>query len=156
MTDFLARCLDLDLPALVLIFLLLWFLYIFAKIQRSDNGFDMKQMLCDADGKPSLTRLGNMVAIGISSWAVMFHVIHTNGKLDSTFLIGYLAVYAGAQTANKFFESRSQSNTNTDRVSFGSYQNNGFGPNGFGTGGQVQPRDPAPRFDPESLEGYQR
>jgi hypothetical protein len=96
----------LDFPAVVLglIFILgIWVLWQTQKDPK--NNFDFTDMLRDENGKPSAYRLAIFVCLAVSTWAIMYMVIATEGKLDTWIFVWYIAIWSGAKVAEKAIEA---------------------------------------------------
>lgn len=95
---------NINFPAIVLIVLLAFTFWVFRKAQANPaNGFDLTDMLKDENGKASSMRFSVLVAMAISSWAIMTMVI--NNQLDPTAFIGYIAFWSSSAVAAKFVEA---------------------------------------------------
>lgn len=93
----------MDIPAMVLLVLLFAGWGVVKKAQ-SRTDFDFAQMLKDDNGKESVSRLGALTAIAVSSWAVMYDTIHSQAA-DHAILGIYLAVWSGTKIADKFADA---------------------------------------------------
>jgi hypothetical protein len=97
---------NIDFPALVFVALLILGVWVLKKAQDDPhNGFDVKQMLLDDNGKPSSFRLGTLVSMAASTWALMYHVLSTQGKLDIWVFLGYTLIWSGSTVASKLVDA---------------------------------------------------
>lgn len=97
---------NIDFPALVFVALLIMGVWVLKKAQDDPhNGFDVKQMLLDDNGKPSSFRLGTLVSMAASTWALMYHVLSTQGKLDIWVFLGYSGIWSGSTVASKLVDA---------------------------------------------------
>ena len=94
----------IDFPALVLILVFALGAYVIYQTHRADNGFDFSDMLRDTEGKASSARLAMFVCLGISSWGVMYMIVHT-GTIDSLLFLGYTAIWSGQKVAEKAIDA---------------------------------------------------
>lgn len=71
--------------------------------QRSDDEFDLRMLIVDSTtGKVSLFKLGQLVALGVSTWAL---VHETRRGFLTEWLFGlYMISWAGVNIANKLTE----------------------------------------------------
>lgn len=95
---------NFNFPAIVFCILLTVGLWVLWRAQKDPgNNFDLKEMLRDAEGKPSAMRFGVFVALATSTWAMMTMVIANT--LDPTIFLGYVGFWTGGAVANKFVEA---------------------------------------------------
>ena len=92
----------IDVPAAVLAVVLLGGVWICYKAQQRED-FDFADMLRDDAGKPSALRLGVIVAIAMSSWALAYDTINGN-ELDIQVFVAYLVIWSGAKIAEKLID----------------------------------------------------
>lgn len=93
-----------DIPATVLIALLVAGAFVIFKAQQKDN-FDFAQMLTDDSGKPSAMRLAVFVCLAASTWALIKVVMTSNDPKESfNFYMAYIAVWSGAKIVEKLLD----------------------------------------------------
>lgn len=82
----------LDIPSITLAVMLCggW---IMVRSASEQGHYDFAKMLKDENGNESITKLGTLASLIVSSWIVMFQVMHTE-KGDPTILLIYLSVWA--------------------------------------------------------------
>lgn len=90
-----------DTYALLLIALL--FALVLIMWQRTDDGFDLRHLIVDsATGRVSLFKIGQLVALIVSTWAL---VHETRRGFLTEWLFGlYMLSWTGANIANKVTE----------------------------------------------------
>lgn len=97
---------NIDFPALVFVALLVLGVWVLKRAQDDPhNGFDVKQMLLDDNGKASAFRLGTLVSMAASTWALMYHVMYTKGSINSMVLLGYTVIWSGSSVASKLVDA---------------------------------------------------
>lgn len=105
----------LDLPALLLVAVMILTFYVLYRIQRNpDNNFDFSDMFRDETGKPSAARVMVLICGGVSSWLLMYMVIHNeDSKIDPIFFGLYLGAWSGTALASKWMDlSKMNANAN--------------------------------------------
>lgn len=113
--------LNIDFPAVILMLILVLGLWVVHKTQANpNNNFDFTDMLRDEKGKPSTYRLAIFVCLAVSTWAVMYMAIATEGKLDTWIFAWYITVWSGAKVAEKGIEAYASSRTQTSGNGFAS------------------------------------
>lgn len=95
---------NINFPAVILLVLLGFAFWAFRKAHNAPgNSFDLKDLFKDDQGRVSSMRFSLLVAMAISSWAIMVMVL--NNQLDPTAFIGYIAFWSGSAVASKFVEA---------------------------------------------------
>lgn len=90
-----------DTYALVLMALV--FTLILSRWQRCDDNFDLRDLIVDTvSGKVSLFKLGQLVALAVSTWALVYET--RRGHLTEWLFGFYMVAWAGANIANKVTE----------------------------------------------------
>jgi len=105
----------LDLPALLLVAVMGLMCYVLWCIQRNpDNNFDFADMFRDESGKPSAARVMVLICGGVSSWLLMYMVIHSDeSRIDPMFFGLYLGAWSGTALASKWMDlSKLNANAN--------------------------------------------
>jgi hypothetical protein len=83
----------------VLALLVLWI------IQRRNDNFDLRWVIADEQTKqPSIHKVGQLTALVMSTWLLVYLTLHD--KMDGTYFTTYMAIWAGAQVANKWLTSK--------------------------------------------------
>jgi hypothetical protein len=70
----------------------------------STHPLDVRDALINADGKFSLSKLGQLVAMVTSTWIMIFQT--RAGTLTEAFLTAYLITWAGANALSKYTASK--------------------------------------------------
>ncbi len=96
----------LDLPALLLVAIMVLMFYVLYRIQQNpDNDFDFSDMFRDETGKPSAARIMVLVCGGVTSWVLMYMIIHDDGhRVDPIFFGLYLGAWSGTALASKWMD----------------------------------------------------
>ena len=96
----------LDLPALLLVAVMVLMFYVLYRIQQNpENNFDFADMFRDETGKPSAARVMVLIAGGVSSWLLMYMAIHNeDSKVDPMFYALYLGAWSGTALASKWMD----------------------------------------------------
>lgn len=96
----------LDFPAVVLLLIMALGAYVLWQTQSSPhNDFDFSDMLRDDGGRPSSARMAVFVCLAISSWAVMYMLIHSKGQIDTWVFLGYCGIWSGAKIVEKAIDA---------------------------------------------------
>jgi hypothetical protein len=96
---------NIDMPAIALLIIFVLGIYVLNRTQKSNNAFDFADMLRDEGGKPSAFRLAIFVCLAISSWAIMYMLVKTNGSIDTWIYVAYISVWSGAKVAEKALDA---------------------------------------------------
>ena len=100
---------NIDFPAVILLMLLIMGAYVMWKTQSNpNNNFDFSEMLRDDSGKPSAFRMGIFVSMALSSWGLMYVLIHNQGHVDTIIaymFIAYMAIWSGAKIVEKAIDT---------------------------------------------------
>lgn len=84
----------------------LFFLMILVKWHLEPaNGFDLKSILTK-DGEFSLSKVGQFVALMVSTWTVIYTTRH--GQLTDFVFNGYMLSWAGANLASKIIDLKNK------------------------------------------------
>jgi hypothetical protein len=100
--------LDFDTITLIaglLIFISILFFWHVSK----DTPFDMQNVLVE-NGVFSLSKLGQLIALGISSWVMVYQTRH--GQMSEWLFTGYMLAWAGANFASKWLDRKKPDDTN--------------------------------------------
>jgi hypothetical protein len=90
------------LALLVIAFLVLIVLWL---VQRRKDNFDLRWVIADEQTKqPSIHKVGQLTALIMSTWLLVYLTLHD--KMDGTYFTTYMAIWAGAQVANKYLSTR--------------------------------------------------
>lgn len=74
-----------------------------------DSPFDLRDLFLDSKNKVSLFKMGQVLALGLSSWG--FVVLVTRDKLSEWYFFTYMATWAGMNIANKIVDMKSAMNS---------------------------------------------
>lgn len=98
------RIASMDLNTLLLLGAGLLFVILMAIAQKKDDKFDMRDLIVDECGKVSLMKTGQLVALIVSTWALV-HEVRVN-RLSEWLFFGYMMAWAGANVAAKYIAMR--------------------------------------------------
>lgn len=74
--------------------------------QFKKDSFDLRFLVVDDDtGKPSIHKAGQGIALIVSTWGFVYQIVHT--QLTDTYLLVYVAAWAGSTAVNTYLVSRS-------------------------------------------------
>jgi len=76
------------------------------KINGSDNRFKFADLFLDPTGKASMSRVGQWVALCLSSWLLVYVTLHEKYS-ESAFGL-YMASWSLTAVANKYAEKRNE------------------------------------------------
>jgi hypothetical protein len=89
----------------VLIILALLMLWILWSLQHTKDNFDLRWVIVDEQTKqPSLHKIGQLTALIMSTWLLVYLALQ--GKMDATYFGTYMAVWAGAESVNRYLSTR--------------------------------------------------
>lgn len=92
--------------ATVLLILAVLTLLILYGLQRTKDNFDLRWVIVDEQTKqPSLHKIGQLTALIMSTWLLVYLALQ--GRMDATYFGTYMAVWAGAESVNKYLSTRS-------------------------------------------------
>lgn len=104
----------LDLETLVLgISSLLFIIFLITAHSSKVQPFDIKTTIVDESGRFSLSKFGQLVALMVSTWVLIYQTRHNN--LTEWLFIGYMSAWAGANLLNKYLDRGKTSDTETDK-----------------------------------------
>ena len=87
----------------LLLALICAFLIVLGLWQHRDDTFDLRWLLVDSKtSKVSLFKTGQLIALIVSSWALIFET--RNGNLTEWLYLAYIATWSGANVASKVVE----------------------------------------------------
>ncbi len=72
--------------------------------QRASDSFDLRKVIVDAGGDVSLAKIGQVVALLVSTW-VLIHETRA-GKVNEWLFGGYMLAWAGTNLISKAIDKR--------------------------------------------------
>jgi hypothetical protein len=72
--------------------------------QRAPDSFDLRKIIVDAGGDVSLAKIGQIVALLVSTW-VLIHETRA-GKMTEWLFTGYMLAWAGANLISKAIDKK--------------------------------------------------
>lgn len=93
----------MDLPAMLMVAVMGILFYALYRVQRDpNNNFDFADMFRDEAGKPSAARLMVLVCGAVTSWGIMYMLMHnTDSKIDPVYFLIYTGIWSGSALASK-------------------------------------------------------
>ncbi len=85
---------------LILAAIVIGAILILIKIQRAPDNFDLRSVIADEKGKPSIHKIGQLTALILSTWILVYTTIH--GGLNESMFGTYMGIWAAAQAADKW------------------------------------------------------
>lgn len=76
----------------------------FIVAQCKKDGFDLRSIVLNDEGKVSLHKLGQLVALLISSWGFIYVVMHN--ALTEWFFFMYMVVWSGSTSLDNYIKLR--------------------------------------------------
>ena len=98
---------SIDLPAMMMVSMMVLFVYVLVQIQKSkDNDFNFADLFLDDNKKASVGRMMSLVSGGVSSWVIMYMVIHdSDSKIDPVYYGIFVGVWSGQRVAEKLIDA---------------------------------------------------
>lgn len=106
--------LDLPVYPVVLLIMTLLFLAVLIRIQLSEDSVDLRWLIMDRPHRPSLPKIGQVVALAVSTWG--FVVLSLNNQLTETYFIGYMCAWSGSAALDTYL-SRGRPRDRLERAS---------------------------------------
>jgi hypothetical protein len=99
MLDIVKLLLDSDKLPWILSIMALFTCFLFYRAQKIADSFDIRDLIVDdTTGKLSLSKLGQFVALVLSSWGLIYLIMH--GTLTEIYFQGYMLTWAGANVVS--------------------------------------------------------
>lgn len=73
---------------------------ILLKLQRTKDKFDLRSVISDDRGQPSIHKIGQLVALLLSTWMLIWLAVHS--QMTEGYFGTYMGVWAAAQAADKW------------------------------------------------------
>jgi hypothetical protein len=89
---------------LVLLGLAIFYVVILVRIQRAPDNFDLRSVIADDKGQPSVHKIGQLTALLLSTWLLVYLAIH--GQMTEGYFGTYMGIWAAAQAADKWIGGR--------------------------------------------------
>jgi hypothetical protein len=74
--------------------------------RRTDNKFDLLDLISDETGKLSLSKTGQLVALLVSTWG--FVALTRAGNLTEWYFMAYMLAWSGANIARQVIEAKAK------------------------------------------------
>jgi hypothetical protein len=85
---------------LVLIVMVLASIVILLKIQKTKDNYDLRSVISGDNGQPSIHKIGQLVALMLSTWMLVYLAIHN--QMTEGYFGTYMGIWAAAQAADKW------------------------------------------------------
>jgi len=85
---------------LVLVLMVAAFIVILLKIQKTKDNYDLRSVISDDSGQPSIHKIGQLVALLLSTWMLVFLALHN--QMTEGYFGTYMGIWAAAQAADKW------------------------------------------------------
>lgn len=110
----------LDLETVTLALGSIAFISVLVRFHMSKHPFDIKTTITDKSGRFSLNKFGQMVALLVSTWVLIYQTRHA--ALTEWLFAGYMAAWTGANLLNKYLDrgNRASDSLNKD-IEIGDY-----------------------------------
>lgn len=88
------------------------FLVVMVYLQTRKDALDLRWLILDTSGKPSIHKIGQLVALMVSTWG--FVVLTLKGNLSESYFGIYMAVWTSATAVDTYINGKRniQSSTN--------------------------------------------
>ena len=93
--------LDIPIYPLVLFALSIVFVLVLAYLQMKHDSLDLRWLILDRPHKPSLTKIAQIVALGVSTWG--FVVLTLKCTLTETYFMAYMVTWSGSAALDAYF-----------------------------------------------------
>jgi hypothetical protein len=94
----------IDPMLIILLFLVIAAILILIKLQRTKDNFDLRSVITDSKGQPSIHKVGQLTALLLSTWLLAYLAIHH--QMTGEYFGTYMGIWAAAQAADKFMSTR--------------------------------------------------
>lgn len=92
--------------AIILIIAILAGLVILAYAQIKKDNFDLRTLITEDDGKLSIHKIGQLVALVLSSWGFVYLILYK--EITEFYFMGFMGVWASAEALNKWIDRKGQ------------------------------------------------
>lgn len=101
---FLEHPLDIPLLQWALFVVVLTFCLICMYLQMKDDRLDLRWLIMERPHKPSLSKIGQIVALLVSTWG--FVTLVMKGQLTETYFIFYMATWSGSAAIDQYIRTK--------------------------------------------------
>jgi hypothetical protein len=105
---FLEHPLDIPLLQWALFVIVLTFVGTCAYLQFKNDSLDLRWLIMERPHKPSLPKIGQVVALIVSTWG--FVTLVMKGQLTETYFMCYMTVWSGSAALETYFNKGTRSN----------------------------------------------
>jgi hypothetical protein len=85
---------------MILIGIVLSGIAILFKLQATKDRFDLRSVIADDKGQPSIHKIGQLVALLLSTWMLVYLAVHN--QMTEGYFGTYMGIWAAAQAADKW------------------------------------------------------
>jgi len=100
---------QVDLMVLMLVVGCLLALGVLFYAQSKNDKFDLRYLILSDNDRPSISKLGQLFSLLVSSWAFVYLVLHD--KMTETYYTMYMGIYAATNVASKFLDKKNDQQT---------------------------------------------
>ena len=110
--DLLGRLDKIPIMSLLLFVTMTAFIVILAYLQYKRDALDLRWLLLDdKSGRPSIHKIGQLLALMVSTWGFVYQMTHNT--FTETYLTVYMGVWAGVGAVNKLLDNKQPAGTTT-------------------------------------------
>lgn len=103
----LSRIEEIPVMELMLFITLTACVFLLVAIQMKKDKLDLRYLILDDNNrKPSIHKLGQVLALLVSTWGFVYEIEH--GTFTETYLTVYMGIWAGAGAVNKYLDTKGQ------------------------------------------------
>jgi hypothetical protein len=73
---------------------------ILLKIQRTKDDYDLRSVISDENGQPSIHKIGQLIALMLSTWMLVYLALHN--QMTEGYFGTYMGIWAAAQAADRW------------------------------------------------------
>lgn len=108
---------DIPILTLALFFTLTFSIIVLTYIQFKKDTLDLRWLILDdISARPSIHKIGQMLALLVSTWGFVYQMLHNT--FSDNYLLVYMGVWAGAGAVDKFLSNKSPTGTVTTQQIF--------------------------------------
>jgi len=102
--SFLESPLDVPLMQWALFLIVLSLIVTCVYLQMKDDSIDLRWLIMERPNKPSLSKIGQIVALLVSTWG--FVVLVLKGQLTETYFVFYMGTWTGSTMIHSYLSKK--------------------------------------------------
>lgn len=102
--SFLESPLDVPLLQWILCLMVLALIVTFVYLQLKDDSIDLRWLIMERPNKPSLSKIGQIVALLVSTWG--FVVLVLKGQMTETYMLVYMGTWTGSTMIHSYLSKK--------------------------------------------------